>query len=574
MAKVISTIRVRRNTAAAWTAGNAILLQGEPGLETDTGKLKIGDGVSDWANLPYFGAATTADLTDVTITGPIADNEVLAYNLATTQWTNQTLAEAGIQPAGSYAAASHTHFATDINSYTTAGTGATDNNKWTKFASVTLTSQYAESESVLQFVSSGDGSTTVAGAKIRIKVKQQVAFGGNPYVHIAVEQGANLAPANFYATIVQNTPTSIVDFYIQIPETYRAYRFYPIVTSGTITWLQNQAWIVSVPAGVATVAALADFGTIYGAVSASSITASGTINSGAITADGGGSVIKLKPGTADHAYLEYYADSSAASTRSGWVGYGSAGTSQMSITNEMPNGNINLSTNGTGTVTINGAIYAPPGMLTQYVGSTAPTGWLLCDGTEKAIATYSALYAVIGTTYGPLTNGAGAAGTTHFRVPDLRGRIPMGAGTGAGDGASGTNTLPAGTALTARTLGAWGGAQGTSLTVSHIPQHAHAIDHDHVAFTTASGGGHEHTYFMDDGASIYGGATLVQAIQYDATSSPAGNGGKFYTQGGGAHTHSIDVPAFTGTSGNYGTATVTPVPTVPPFIVVNYIIKT
>lgn len=52
-------IQWRRGTAAAWTAANPILHGGEVGYETDTGKLKVGDGISDWTTLPYFDAGLT-----------------------------------------------------------------------------------------------------------------------------------------------------------------------------------------------------------------------------------------------------------------------------------------------------------------------------------------------------------------------------------------------------------------------------------------------------------------------------------------------------------------------------------
>ena len=56
--------KLRRDTAANWTTANPTLAQGEPGFETDTNKLKIGDGLTAWATLPYLvpGATTyTAD---------------------------------------------------------------------------------------------------------------------------------------------------------------------------------------------------------------------------------------------------------------------------------------------------------------------------------------------------------------------------------------------------------------------------------------------------------------------------------------------------------------------------------
>lgn len=54
-------IRLRRGTAAEWAAANPVLRQGEPGLETDTGIVKVGDGVTAWASLLAVGAITTHD---------------------------------------------------------------------------------------------------------------------------------------------------------------------------------------------------------------------------------------------------------------------------------------------------------------------------------------------------------------------------------------------------------------------------------------------------------------------------------------------------------------------------------
>jgi hypothetical protein len=53
----IEDIQVRRGTAASWTAANPVLDSGEPGLETDTGKLKFGDGVTAWSGLSYFAGS-------------------------------------------------------------------------------------------------------------------------------------------------------------------------------------------------------------------------------------------------------------------------------------------------------------------------------------------------------------------------------------------------------------------------------------------------------------------------------------------------------------------------------------
>jgi microcystin-dependent protein len=199
-----------------------------------------------------------------------------------------------------------------------------------------------------------------------------------------------------------------------------------------------------------------------------------------------------------------------------------------------------------------GSVYSPAGMVSQFAGATAPTGWLLCDGTAVSRTTYAGLFAAIGTNYGT------GDGSTTFNLPNLKGRIPVGLDSAQTE---------------FNTLNAPGGVKSTSLTVSHIPQHNHSIDHDHAAFT-ASGGDHSHLFFGDDGASSPGGYSRSVAIGYDATSNnTTGNGGDFVTKGSGAHSHTIDVPAFSGTSGNYGSATVTPVSALQPYIVMNYIIK-
>lgn len=53
-----AVIRLRRDTAANWTSGNPVLALGEPGLETDTGRLKFGDGSTAWASLGYHNEYT------------------------------------------------------------------------------------------------------------------------------------------------------------------------------------------------------------------------------------------------------------------------------------------------------------------------------------------------------------------------------------------------------------------------------------------------------------------------------------------------------------------------------------
>lgn len=64
-------LEFRRGTAAAWNAANPVLASGEPGYETDTGKLKVGDGATAWTTLPYFSAGSSGVSSLDAITGAI-----------------------------------------------------------------------------------------------------------------------------------------------------------------------------------------------------------------------------------------------------------------------------------------------------------------------------------------------------------------------------------------------------------------------------------------------------------------------------------------------------------------------
>jgi microcystin-dependent protein len=104
-----------------------------------------------------------------------------------------------------------------------------------------------------------------------------------------------------------------------------------------------------------------------------------------------------------------------------------------------------------------------PGMISQYGGATAPTGWFLCEGQEVSISTYTNLYNALTSTgsvfpYGANTNGSGGVGSTHFRLPNLKGRIPVGKDS-------------AQTEFDA--LGETGGAKTHTLTSAEIPAHSH-----------------------------------------------------------------------------------------------------
>ena len=93
------------------------------------------------------------------------------------------------------------------------------------------------------------------------------------------------------------------------------------------------------------------------------------------------------------------------------------------------------------------------GEIRMFGGSFAPAGWAFCDGQLIPIAENNAMFTLIGTTYG-------GDGQETFALPDLRGRVPMHAGTG-GDGIT-------------YQLAETGGVESVTLTTQQIPIHSHA----------------------------------------------------------------------------------------------------
>ncbi len=85
---------------------------------------------------------------------------------------------------------------------------------------------------------------------------------------------------------------------------------------------------------------------------------------------------------------------------------------------------LEVTLNDDGTPKPAGIHYAmPAGAVVPFAGAAAPTGFLLCDGSSLVRATYPDLFSAIGTTFG-------AADGSHFTLPDLRSRTPVGVGTG------------------------------------------------------------------------------------------------------------------------------------------------
>lgn len=95
------------------------------------------------------------------------------------------------------------------------------------------------------------------------------------------------------------------------------------------------------------------------------------------------------------------------------------------------------------------------GSIVMFAGSVAPQGWLLCDGTAVSRSIYSALFDIVGTTYGE------GDGSSTFNLPDLNGRVVMGS----------SSSHPSATT---------GGEETHALTSQEIPNHNHTVgQHGH-----------------------------------------------------------------------------------------------
>lgn len=186
----------------------------------------------------------------------------------------------------------------------------------------------------------------------------------------------------------------------------------------------------------------------------------------------------------------------------------------------------------------------PVGVIMDFAGAAAPSGWALCQGQLVNKADYPSLWALVGSTYG-------AATLTQFYLPDLRSRVTAGKGT----------------AGWSDTLGEVGGSKD-AIVVSHghpfttgtesanhshsIPNHQHTVD-ARIGFTS--------------GFASYSGAEIFRGIE----NSGADN---VYTQvdGGGGLTGGISANhTHSGTTSSVGSSGTDA--NLPPYIVLNKIIR-
>ena len=149
------------------------------------------------------------------------------------------------------------------------------------------------------------------------------------------------------------------------------------------------------------------------------------------------------------------------------------------------------------------------GQIILFAGQAIPAGWLPCDGRSVNISDYQALFSLLGTTYG-------GNGVQNFNLPDLRGRIPFGAGQGVG--------------LSSHPLGQQTGSETHAISINELPPHNHALEASTQTATASTPQNGvlaavppNHVYYCDIPATATTTTTLplsVNAVQMAGSNTP------------------------------------------------------
>jgi microcystin-dependent protein len=138
-----------------------------------------------------------------------------------------------------------------------------------------------------------------------------------------------------------------------------------------------------------------------------------------------------------------------------------------------------------------------------FASNFAPKGWAFCNGQLMPISQNTALFSLLGTTYG-------GDGKSNFALPDMQGRAPMHPGSGPG--------------LSLRDLGENGGSASVTLTTSEIPSHTHGLQASSSTATSSDPTGHllASPAANPKFTSLYSGASGSTSLSASALSTAGG----------------------------------------------------
>lgn len=169
------------------------------------------------------------------------------------------------------------------------------------------------------------------------------------------------------------------------------------------------------------------------------------------------------------------------------------------------------------------------GTIILFAGNFAPRSWAFCEGQLLSISQNTALFSILGTTYG-------GDGKSTFALPDLRGRVPIQQGTGAG--------------LSHHSLGAKVGKETNTLQVANLPAH------NHVASLKVSSAN----------------ANLNVATAGSSIASPGSLSGRTFTPTEGFNSTIPNITMNNESVTTNNTGSNTPVNNIQPSLALNYII--
>src|SRR5262245_24020427 len=160
-----------------------------------------------------------------------------------------------------------------------------------------------------------------------------------------------------------------------------------------------------------------------------------------------------------------------------------------------------------------------------FTGNFAPQGWALCNGQLMPISQNTALFSLLGTTYG-------GDGKSNFALPDLQGSAPMQAGQGPG--------------LSLRDLGELGGEQTVTLLQTEMPAHTHSMQATATQATVAAATGNQWAFANTPASGKQGGGSVIN--MYSNSTGPSGlvQMGPFATSIAGGNLPHNNMPPFLG----------------------------
>ncbi len=157
-------------------------------------------------------------------------------------------------------------------------------------------------------------------------------------------------------------------------------------------------------------------------------------------------------------------------------------------------------------------------MIKAFAGNFAPQNFALCQGQTLNVSQNTALFSLLGTTYG-------GNGQTTFNLPDLRGRAPIGVGQGNG--------------LSSVNYGQTGGAENVTLAANQMPSHSHTFNVAASAGNTSTPGT---TTYLSQGASTGSGPNATVAKMYTSAAPGTSLGGQTVGNAGGNQPFSVRDP--------------------------------